>query len=154
MRMRLAFALVVALTCSACTPHYDGTMRDTIARLPSGDEITSEADIIACGLTARTTATVTLWRRKTASEALVHIEGKGEARVREVGKVLTVKGDTAPFFYSLHSKPQPPAPELRTSADGNRAWLIRDGKVIASFDYEHGTALFGPEGQPSWAVTD
>jgi len=144
---------VATFASAGCAPHYDGYLRESIARLPSGDEITSEATIIAqFGHPSRTTDAVTVWRRKPATEALVAIEGKGEARVREVGRVLKVQGDTTAFFKSRRFDPHAPAPNVRVSADGNRAWLVRDDKTIASFDYEQGIALFGIEGQPNWAT--
>jgi hypothetical protein len=37
------------------------------------------------------------------------------------------------------------------SSDGNRCWLERDGKAVASFDYISGVAILGPAGQPDWA---
>jgi hypothetical protein len=40
----------------------------------------------------------------------------------------------------------------RVSSDGNRVWLVRDGRVTASFDYVSGVAILGPAGQPDWAT--
>src|SRR5215469_6775656 len=36
------------------------------------------------------------------------------------------------------------------SEDGNRCWLEKDGKAVASFDYLSGVAILGPAGQPDW----
>ena len=40
------------------------------------------------------------------------------------------------------------------SSDGNRCWLVRDGQVVASFDYVSGVAILGPAGQPDWAKVE
>lgn len=37
--------------------------------------------------------------------------------------------------------------------DGKRAWLEKDGKIVASFDLEAGVANLSPVGHPSWATT-
>lgn len=39
----------------------------------------------------------------------------------------------------------------RFSSDNTRVWLVRDGKTVASFDYNSGVAILGPAGQPDWA---
>ena len=44
--------------------------------------------------------------------------------------------------------------ESHFSSDGNRVWLVRDGRVTASFDYIAGVAILGSAGQPDWAKVD
>ena len=39
------------------------------------------------------------------------------------------------------------------SPDGKRAWVEKDGKILASFDLEAGVANLSLVGHPSWATT-
>jgi len=45
-------------------------------------------------------------------------------------------------------------PTIHVSADGNRVWLVRDGNVQASFDYDAGVAILADRGHPVWAKPD
>ncbi len=139
-------AAVLALAgCAVTNRSY---VRDTLAKLPSGDEINAEAEMVQrFGQTTQSTSAV-VWRRRGSSEQLLAVEGKGELRVRDAGKVLEMKGDSKNWFRA----PGRPERTVRVSPDGNHAWLVSQGQVVASFDYDSGVALFGSAGQPAWAT--
>jgi len=140
---------VAVLALAGCSMSNGGYLRESLAKLPSGDEINEEAEIMqGFGQRTHTTPAIIVWRRHGSGEQLLAVEGKGEMRVRSAGKVLEMKGDSNNWFKAPGNTQR----AVRVSPDGNRAWLVSQGQVVASFDYENGVALFGSSGQPAWAT--
>src|SRR4051812_39480930 len=73
-------AAVLAL--AGCSMSNGGYLREPLAKLPSGDEINEEAEIMQrFGQPAHTTPAIIVWRRHGSGEQLLAVEGKGEMRV-------------------------------------------------------------------------
>jgi hypothetical protein len=163
------FALPIVL--ASCSTHNRAYLKETLARLPNGDEITCVEDIDK--MSDRTyTDTSLQWRRPARTESLVQIQGQGEVRVKEAGKILTVHGEPylqtgrAVYYDNTHHQMTPEEIErarrwnemithaqTRQSSDGNHAWLEYQGRTIASFDYDQGVAILGEQNQPAWAAS-
>ena len=155
MRGYLPFLIGLALAGTACNTTNRSYLRASLAKLPSGDEIAFESEVeVAPAYLPHThcgkSKSGLVWRRISPTQYLVSIEDRGEVYVRDHGKVLTARGDTK----SWHEKygQQIGTATVRVSADGDRAWLVHEGKTIASFDYRESTAIFGEESQPAWAA--
>lgn len=39
----------------------------------------------------------------------------------------------------------------RLESASRKAWLVRDGRTVGSFDLQRGVAILGPAGHPQWA---
>jgi hypothetical protein len=146
--MNMRWVVIAALLVSGCNMTNRSFVRDTLATLPSGEVIAAEAEVVQQWGGATQSSSMVVWRRQTAGERLLTVAGHGEMRVKDAGKVLEVKGDIKDW-NKLHGN-TPAA--MRVSADGNRAWLVSQGQVVASFDYDSGVAVFGTTGQPVWAT--
>jgi hypothetical protein len=146
--MKMAWILVVGLLVAGCKTTQRSYVRDTLARLPSGDEISEEAESVQRFGGTSSSSSMLVWRRKSSTERLLAVEGKGEWRVKDAGKVLEAKGDAKEWYKTRQNTP----PTVHVSANGNRAWLVAQGQVVASFDYDSGVAIFGGSGQPAWAT--
>jgi hypothetical protein len=146
--MKLARLFAASLLLGGCSTTNRSYLRDNLATLPSGDEINAESEVVQRFASPTWSRSMVAWRRKGPGERLLAVEGRGEMRVRDAGKVLDVKGELKDWHTLRGATP----PSVRVSADGNRAWLVSQGQVIASFDYDSGTAIFGTTGQPAWAT--
>jgi hypothetical protein len=156
---------------AGCSMHNRSYVKETLARLPSGDEITCVEAVDK--MPDRTyTDTSLQWRRLAPAESLVQIQGQGEVRVREAGRVLTVQGETylqtgrSVYYQGGHDQMTPDQierarhwsemiahAETRVSPDGNHVWLQYQGHTFASFDYDRAIAIFGEQNQPTWAAS-
>jgi hypothetical protein len=145
--MKWRWLLLPALLLGGCTTNRS-FVRDTLATLPSGDVIAAEAEVVQGFGCKAQNRSWTVWRRNVPGEHLVAVRGRGEMAVKDVGRILEEKGATRDWHKLRGNTP----PTVRVSADGNRAWLVSQGQVIASFDYDSGAAIFGTTGQPTWAT--
>jgi hypothetical protein len=149
MRSGIVLAAAVALMCTGCARSMSNRsfVRESVAKLPSGDEIAVESEFVERFAERPIVVPAHyVWRRATA-ERLMRVEGQGEMRMREVARVLTVKGDEKAWFQTRRRDGA--QPEVRVSADGDRAWLVSEGRAVASFDYQTGVAIFGEAEQPA-----
>jgi hypothetical protein len=126
----LIFGLLFGVVCG-CSTQRSVETRTPLVQLPGGAQISllviQQVDSNLPG-----TGPLAIW--KTAD---------GEQ------KVLTtlVPAPGSPLGGVVHIQSSSP----HFSSDGNRCWLERDGKAVASFDYVSGVAILGPAGQPEWA---
>jgi hypothetical protein len=163
--------LGLSLVLVGCSTHNHFYMKEDLARLPNGDEITCIAAVDKMP-DRQCTDTSLQWRRLARTESLVQIEGRGEVRVKEAGKVLTVQGDAylqtgrAVTYEGTHQQMTPDQIErarrwqemithaqVHVSPDGNHAWLQYQGRTFASFDYDQAVAILGDQNQPAWAMS-
>jgi hypothetical protein len=168
---RCLFYLALPLALAGCSTHNHSYVRDTLARLPNGDEITC-IEAVDKMSDRQYTDTSLQWRRLAPTETLVQIQGQGEVRVKEAGKVLTVQGEPyvqtgrSVYYDNTHYQMTPDQIErarrwqemiahsqTRVSPDGNHVWLQYQGRTFASFDYDQAIAVFGEQNQPTWAAS-
>jgi hypothetical protein len=126
----LAICLLMEVVCG-CASSQSVETRTPLVRLPSGGLISllvvQQVDSSLPG-----TGPLAVW--KTAD---------GEQKVM----TTLVPAPGSPLGGVVHIQSSSP----HFSTDGNRVWLERDGKAVASFDYLSGVAILGPAGQPDWA---
>lgn len=133
----LLAAAVGLAGCGACENR--AIVGEPVATLADGGKIHVETECTQCALTGRT---------KCSKGPLVRWERPGRPD-KTLNTLILASGSP--------DVPQPGAlagADVRASADGNRVWLLRDGQVQASFDYEVGVAILGRHGQPAWARVD
>ena len=126
----MVYCLLASLFCGCATSRSVET-RTPLVKLPSGGQISllvvQQVDSSLPG-----TGPLAVW--KTAD---------GEQKVM----TTLVPAPGSPLGGVVHIQSSSP----HFSTDGNRVWLERDGKAVASFDYLSGVAILGPAGQPDWA---
>ena len=127
---RVLFMVAAGLLFVGCNSSQHFFVKDTLATLPSGDQVVMMAEYYSssCQRTTSITRTDTTW-----------------TRAGQPDRPLTVSSipDHKPVNYSL----------LKTrEIDRERFVLINEqGQVQASFDYDHARAYFGAQAQPAWA---
>jgi len=126
---RLAL-LALGLIVAGCNTSSTFFVKETLATLPSGDQVVTMAEMHSggCRPNPTTTRVETTWNRTGQPD-----------------RVLTVHGDMTNLG--------PHRSQLETrSLDADHVILAGDdGKPLASFDYDHARAYFGPAAQPEWA---
>jgi hypothetical protein len=148
MRTYMLLLIGLVLACTGCANR--SFVRESLAKLPSGDEIAFEYEVVSAGFgncSPRGNSGL-VWRRISPNKYLLSIEGQGEVYASDHGKVLTERGDVK-AWHEKYGQSVGTA-NVRVTPDGDRAWLVHEGRTIASFNYRESVAYFGDE-QPDWA---
>jgi len=128
--MKRLFLLASILCITGCNSSSTFFVKESLARLPSGDEVTTMAEMhtYTCKF-KQVTSTVRMETTWT--------------RAGQPDRILTVHGD-------MTGMPNRQALQTRCP-DADHIILTReDGQPLASFDYDHARAYFGPAAQPEW----
>jgi len=118
----------VLLLVAGCSLTNRSTAVDTIAKLPDGGLIRAELES-ASGTSGPSVQRV-VWHRADGAEKALHV-----APANALDSAATTIAGAEPRF----------------SNDLQKVWLVRNGQVVASFDYAGAKAVFGTSDQPPWA---
>ncbi len=139
---RIGFVLTVcaAAVLFGCNMGNQGKVVMTAAQLPDGGKITVEmlTRFAPDGKTQEHIGPLAVWARPgQPNRTMVTLSpAPGSPTQDDQSSRIDVPGE---------------APAVCASKDGNRVWLVRNGKVVASFDYQTNVAILGLYAQPEWA---
>ena len=134
--MAMAKAIVAAMVMSVlvaagCSMNNRSIARDRWIELPHGEAIVGTVTHVKGPF---------VHKQEGAQQLIWERPGQPD-------KVLAVAPASGKVDYDACRTAQ-----VRLSPDGNRAWLTKDGKVLASFDRQSGAAWYGEHAQPDWAT--
>jgi hypothetical protein len=122
--------VLISLCLVGCNMNNRCTVKDTLRELPNGDALVGTSTYVT-------------------GPFVHHPQGEPQLVWQRSGQpdrvLVTTAASGIPDYEACKTA------QAHLSPDGNRAWLTRDGKVLASFDREAGAASFGDHFQPDWA---
>jgi hypothetical protein len=104
-------------------------LNEPLLQLPSGDEVVAKTEFYR-GLAAPTQL---VWKKPGQPLKIMEIVPKRSEGELPIGPEEVRRA------------------QVHTNDDRSRIWLVEAGRVIASFDYAAGQAVFEGSAQPDWA---
>ena len=128
--VRVGIAAVVCVVAAGCSMNNRATAKDRWIYLPHGEAIVGTVTYVSGPF---------VHKQEGAPQLIWERPGQPD-------KVLAVAAASSEVDYDACRTAQ-----VHLSPDGNRAWLTKDGKVLASFDRQSGLAWYGERARPDWA---